>query len=236
MGPCSNSVRAVGTHNTFSQREGFVHGGESPGWCTEGWSIHDKPESTAEPNHPLPQHFRWKCSRRGHRKTPSVEVAREQDRAPVPKTPEALAWVSHPSSGQEQAGLRLPSPWGGWEGTEVKTTKGAMTWEKWQEVLCEGWGAVKRWIISSAFLVNRGDDATARWDYLHRGGMNFLSPLHSLLPLLSQKYLLALRMGHWRGSRGGSWKKWRVQKGVPSPLCCCVCSGGAGWGEGGQDR
>lgn len=46
-----------------------------------------------------------------------MEVAREQDRAPVPKTHQALAWGSKASPEEEdQAGPRLPGPRRGWDG------------------------------------------------------------------------------------------------------------------------
>ena len=46
----------------------------------------------------------------------SMEVAREQDRAPVPKTPHAEvgSGESSPEEG-DQAGPRLPSPRRGWD-------------------------------------------------------------------------------------------------------------------------
>ena len=46
----------------------------------------------------------------------SMEVAREQDRAPVPKTPHAEVGggESSPEEG-DQAGPRLPSPRRGWD-------------------------------------------------------------------------------------------------------------------------
>lgn len=52
------------------------------------------------------------------------EVAREQDRAPVLKPHQALAWGSKCSpEEEEQTCLRLLSPWGAWDGLRPRTER-----------------------------------------------------------------------------------------------------------------
>lgn len=52
------------------------------------------------------------------------EVAREQDRAPVLKPHQTLAWGSKCSPEEaEQTCLKLPSPWGAWDGLRPRTER-----------------------------------------------------------------------------------------------------------------
>lgn len=136
----SNSLRAAwDSQYICPQRNDSLCGG----WCTEGCYIHKKSKKhyRAEPAHtpafPIKMQPAWQATLR-------MEVARKQDRAPVPETPQALSWGSNSGAEEkERTGLRLPNPERCLAGGGGQERKGScVAWEKWQTL--EGvWGGQK---------------------------------------------------------------------------------------------
>lgn len=229
MRPCSTSLRAVGTHNTFFQRKDLYTVVRPLGDAQKAGKFITS--QRALQSETMPYNSTSDGSAAIREITRLLHGSCSQD---------SWSWpgVATPAQSRKQAGLRLPSPRGGWEGTGVKTTKGAMTWEKWQELLCEGWGAVKGWIIFPAVLVNRGN-TTARWGTEAAGtgmGWIFFLLFTAVCLFFHRSTYLHLEWGTGEAGNRAPGRRGQYGKGGPHPCNVVSAVVELGGGEGGQDR